>query len=705
METNYIERDFLGSPQFFIICIYSIRLIKSIIIYYAYSRMGSAQSVQTVSDVQKSSGIFKLSNNQELTVKILVDLFHQFIEDNNVFTLEKVLKDSDYCKNLFIVLSSSLEKDFRTLRFPDPLQPDDTLLLSFMAKQDYDNLANNPVRKTLCGNIVFFMIRLVTLVAAVVASLRVNKDIIHNLDLIKYESQGVYNRRYKSPYFNEEQKKIISSRNPIDENVMKKLTESEQFVHVRLEDSDAMDKRNIYYFRGSENAISQIVIDVKQSIAYISKTDDGFTPVWGIEITEVDARKLESLRSKPAYGNMGLGAYPRRPPYGPGGIQLGGKSRKSKIQRIALRFTRKNQRGGAKYIFLLTAHKLFSSSTVIDKMFIMEEDGRTYNDEEYSRYKRDEILAPHDVSSFQDRFFKLFEQEQAVKVPLVEMKDNETAYEKFAPFFQSDDNTNTLAAIKHVFETVNKKPEGTSPAFYRAYLLAARLDGAVLQTLFCQDMWSGRNVMGQVSYALLHSLYCTRQDGSIDSDTRQEYTEVMNSYLPYFEKTGEGASAVTLENLQFKARPRDLDPICLKYVKGSRPITDPREIEILTQAHKNLHSLYENHITACVNVLSKVVSLDQEHGYSKPTINLEQIFVNNKDGAQTALDSVIKEARQLISTHFLQVESVYLNALNEISSFSRGSIPVKKDEPVNVLEAVSDKLPPEINVPNSVTKV
>ena len=85
--------------------------------------------------------------------------------------------------------------------------------------------------------------------------------------------------------------------------------------------------------------------------------------------------------------------------------------------------------------------------------------------------------------------------------------------------------------------------------------------------------------------------------------------------------------------------------------------------------------------------------LEATEGYlSKPKIKLDPVFVKDPLGSLHALEGFIKEARGMLSAHYLEVETVYQSALNEIAALSRGNAPVKTDDK-NILEAAAEKLP------------
>jgi hypothetical protein len=259
-------------------------------------------------------------------------------------------------------------------------------------------------------------------------------------------------------------------------------------------------------------------------------------------------------------------------------------------------------------------------------------------------------------------------------VPVKE-KDEEQIPEKYGPLSKVDKET--LTHFHSIRSALRSKQEGTSPCFYRAFLLASRLDGTTLQTLICNDVWADKPVTSQVSYSLLHSLYLDRPDGSMDSLTSDEYLSMLTSFMPVLEVGNKPGIAPTLENMKFKQIPTEISrTICQTQEKGARSIREDKKKAILMNAHAELHTIFEVHMKHCVNLLMKIMAVETPEGYlNKPKIVLDPIFVNDPMGSLHALEGFLKETRTMLSAHYLLVETVYQNALRDIVNLSRGDLP------------------------------
>ena len=641
--------------------------------------MGNTQSVQATrgSDLAKYSGLFQLNASQGNTLKIISDVFEQLLTENNIFSLEQVLGSPEQCSALILILSKSMAKDFRTLQFPDPLQANSTIQVSYTMQKDYKELEKDPARKSLCGTLIFFMIRLVTLVAAIASSLQINREIVNILDLVKYRSMGLYNRRYKSPELDDVKVRDIKIRMPIPEPILESFKKN-GLKQVMMEDNSKSDPRNLYFFAYNEYLPNTLVIDAEKSIAYFAKGTE--STIYGLALRTIDKSIVDKI------GAQRVMQYNQRAPPGMYGQAAGRHTRSKKSKQTK---TRRMQRGGEKTVFSVTITKVFckSGSACAMPEYYMEPDGTTYNVNDYVDLLKGGRLSIPSMT-LQERI-QMMENQSLDKLPVKE-KDEEQIPEKFGPLSKVDKDT--LTYFHTIRSTLRSKPEGTAPCFYRAFLLASRLDGTTLQTLICNDNWADKNVTSQVSYSLLHSLYMDRPDGSMDSLTSDEYVQMLNSFQSVFEIGNKPGLAPTLENMTFKQIPSEIArTICQTQEKGARSIREDKKKAILMNAHADLHTIFENHMKECVNLLMRVMAVETPDGYlSKPKIILDPVFVKDPLGSQHALEVFLRDARKLLSAHYLQVETVYQSALRDIVNLSRGDLP----EPgTNILSQAANTLP------------
>lgn len=600
---------------------------------------------------------------------MLSDVFEQLLldKDNDIFSLEKVLGSPDQCSSLILILSNSLEKDFHSLDFPDPLTPGNKIQVSYMLQSEYNELEKEPRRKSICGTLIFFMIRLVTLVAAIVASLKVNNNIVNLLDLVRSQTVGTYNKNYKRIQLDNVQKKELNARFPLSTDIINKLKVG-GLKQVFTEDNKKEDPRNLYYYIQYEQNPNPIVIDAVSSIIYFAKGEK--SGIYGVEINEIAQSNIKRLEER---------------------IMTGGKTRHRQRKHKRQSIKRRVQRGGDKTLYSVHLKKLFCATPCEEiPEFYMETDGTTYDVDDYlEKLQGKQISIPS--KTLLERI-QLLESSPLDKMDLVIIREDDSVLETYGPLSKVDKET--LKHFRTIQTVLNTKQEGTSHCFYRAYLLASRFDDGTLQTLVCSDSLEQKKITSQVGFSLLQSLYYDRPDSTMDSQTADECLQTITQLSTVFDLNNAAGYVPTLDNLSFQPLPPEIrQTICKTQDKGGRSLREAKRLNILMSAHQTLHILFENHIKSSIELLSKIMSLEPVEGYlSKPKVKLAPIFLSDPLGSTHALEMFIKEARFLISAHYLQVETVYQDALKELVQMARGNVP-QPAPGQEILAAAAEKLP------------
>ncbi len=138
--------------------------------------MGAGASTMSPTSVGK----FQLTVDQKKQNEILSNLFLALLQNNNLVDLSKLVARSDKeCNQLIITLSSQLEKEFQSLRFPDPSRQKTDITASYMAQDRYRILSDNPdsTRKQVCSFLATFLLRFVLLISALTASISITDAI------------------------------------------------------------------------------------------------------------------------------------------------------------------------------------------------------------------------------------------------------------------------------------------------------------------------------------------------------------------------------------------------------------------------------------------------------------------------------------------------------------------------------------------------
>jgi hypothetical protein len=323
----------------------------------------------------------------------------------------------------------------------------------------------------------------------------------------------------------------------------------------------------------------------------------------------------------------------------------------------------------------------------------MNQKGITYDSKEYMNTSR----IPQ-TKSFKDRVQEVLNH-QTNKVPVEPPAtvQKEAGTPTFAPISKIEEPT--LNRFKSIRTAILG---GSAPSNERAFLLASTLGVSpnctrqTLKTMVCDDKTQGLPLTSSVAYSLLQSLYEDLPTGDSDFNSAAECSAVVQRFVSEgLVELGTPGSAIPtkLNHLKFKTQSKSLaSSIC-----ATQTAPGPRSLEIedLKQAFMTayimLRDLYDVHVQRVIELLQKLVNFGT--GGSSEIV-LEKLFVEHPSGAQVALNSMIHEARALLSDHYFQVESVYQGVLRNLEKVQKGQLPNLNK--TNRLDKMSDKLKKEL---------
>ena len=702
--------------------------------------MGAGQSIPldtATEELKERVGLFSLRGTQKQFLEGLSVFLKLVLSQNTLYDLEPLLTDPEKCHELFVVLSSVLKKEFRVLRLPDATTRGATHKVPWMTKKQYEQLETEPLRKGVCNDIAWFVLRYTTLIVALTASVKINQEMPALLERAALVAGTVTkNKAFKDPVMTPQLQTTISFTPAISQETLNGLMMG-TLRHVKLAGVDTPDMRPLYSFDGQD----RIILNAQHGFIYAPQRSS--TAVLSIELTPVqiqgqlpaqrpmiaqyaqapvqmqrsDATQFAPIAVPQAYQPPAVpqaaavvpqaAAVPvARPQFirnnaSTNGFTIGrqtattkneasvlGGQRKTRRGRKMRRVTRKSQRGGEgdQWYMVRLRNLVNCASAPCPEMdvFYLNNKGSTVNKESFGQIGTGAFV---DSKPFADRVEKIFSNDSVPKVATeTPTETGASTTEGFLPLNKIDASTyKNLMAVQKALET---KAEGTSPAQYRAFLLATRLEKQaagqpdVLHNLFCADSWATRRTTDMASYALLNALYSDRQDGGKESATADELRKTIGDFTGakvLQDYVSAGSFVETFENTKFPGIPAELDPYC-KQVRsdpafrnsGNRGVVGLDDKEILLGAHKALRDLYDKHLQDVIDILKKIV-MPKKTGYGQaPELLLAPEFESDERGALVLLEDYIKDARQKLAAHYIAVEKVYYGALQNLRERAQG---------------------------------
>jgi len=634
-------------------------------------------------------GVFDLRQRQKFSITVLSDLVTMLVDGNNLFNLAEVLNSPEGCNSLMTLIQKKLDREFLTLQLPDPKRGEISKV-SFMPKSYYEKvLKSDDERRDYCLQFVRFIVRFTGLVAALTASVAYqNAAFIRLKDLNPETALVSSSASLRNPQYKDLVNKQLVSR-PIPPDILGVLTAG-KFKQIYG------DTRPLYTF----NPGDQIVVDIQKGIVYNAQTSP--TGVLGIMFTPYNPAAQTQGQFQPQYqpiaqpqvqappivqaqyqrpasvssGAQGWNAVSastmgRPNPFNTGsnrGSILGGGTRK---QRRGRKGTRK-QRGGDRQLFTVTLVPVGECEGGVCQLagkFIVDTDGMAYGSSDGISF----VSFANKVNSYLASAPKYaLESGLPGTAPTVQLAS--TATSPAIPISLSQFNKYKSAIRGHTDDNQpTSAKDVTSPAFYRAFLLATAVRGKQITTTFCTDVWAGA-MTDTIPYALLQSLYYDNRQGGKTSESAEELNATASKFLNTSIASATGATQGPYDFSQL----RFIEPktIASKFCSaGNRIANSDAQYNVLTNAHRKLRGLYDTHLGNVEKFVRKILSL-KDMGYRKAhQIRVDPIFVTSQKGALDTLEGFIKEARTLLANHYLEVETTYKTAIIDISKLGSGQVP------------------------------
>ena len=199
-----------------------------------------------------------------------------------------------------------------------------------------------------------------------------------------------------------------------------------------------------------------------------------------------------------------------------------------------------------------------------------------------------------------------------------------------------------------------------------------------------------------VPYSLLQSLYydMDQDGGRMSPALSAELEQTVSQFLGNNVAKQVDSAAADFSHVAF-VDPKEIASGFCK-VSGVISTNLAQQKNILTNAHRDLRNLYDAHLSNVIKFIRKILTL-KEVGFGKPvSIRVNPVFVSDPRGADVALETLMREARTLLSDHYLQVEVMYKKAITDIAALSEGALPASAaNPPVPATNGVSVAKPTE----------
>ena len=692
---------------------------------------GASKLSETASAQQKDQiGVFVLTRKESQAISVLSTILTKMLDANRLFDISTLLSTDDGkgCSSLFMVIENAIEKEFLRLKFPDPKVSSAITGISTVPTKYYtDSLEPRSARKDLCRDLTHFLVRLITLVAALASSIKSNGDLKSLMRPPIMESGETPINELK---MTEPELKGISETTNESQIPAQILTGSflkpKGDVYVIGTSNYAIRKSNMLMYNSS--ALTTPVFLVK-----IESTPESLPPaLTGPSQSTISPQQSFGGRAGgPAGGVLypqqpvggvvypqqpvGGVVYPQQPAGGAGGLRPnnattrfsnansipGSRSTVSMATRRRRRggrqTRRRRQHGGdnseksksdtapafdrRNSIFRVDISLIGGTQATT---FYVNALGDTYerNVVYYSPASREPVPKP---VPFITRISELFQ--NASSFAKFETKKKEVVVEAQKEAFaglQTKDRPLAIKAIEQLkkdFTELNKEKVGTAPAPYRAFLLASEPVGSTgILHMLCRDEWRNQWVTSVMTYSLFQGLYNDTPDGKMSPRNAEECRKMMK----LFSQTGamkesapSGELATSFANMRFADLPDVFKASICAQTSSDSPTREesiPGDMAILRKAHHDIRMAYEAYIDKLIPFTMSVVRVIREtkNGTQTFSFRLDSAFLTTEGTSLTYLENKIAEARMLIGSHLLSVETIYADTIKALELSKKG---------------------------------
>jgi hypothetical protein len=631
-------------------------------------------------------GAFRLTQEQQKMNQILSNLFQTLLQKNNLVDLSKIVSNDFACSEMILTLSNKLDKEFQTLRFPDPTTSQ-LVTTSFTSRDRYKVVQNDVLRQEMCKQIAHFLLRFVVLIAALTASIST---------AVEGETSLVEQRRI--PQLSQDVLSGFPVRTPsqtiLDTLVRSRFAEQLSQTVFRIGGKLYMDKKGYLYKNEIQTKVLGIEIGYKSSVTPStpeSGTVQGTSGLMGISqanyLRKEYERKFQEAQQS-IQRNVQQKEFERQRQE----QEQRARERESKALELQRFYEAEMRRRGVQQpppgfqmggvppfntnitgtptpqtlSFALPPSKEYMYVRLYDQAkcgqgdcmvaeFYMDENGRCYTKEDVERTSG---LLPVEYSvPFVTKAEQIFNKIPYETFALSKNVVSATANGDVETSFGFDETT--VAYLRSFGDNYAAK-KIYSPAAYRAFLLSSAADPGTqrIRPSFCKDAWGALKEIP--AFNLLGALF-TSPSGAVDP-----------AYSTFLLTLGvEGGAFLPVSG-------PSLDVFC--QAPREKQLLDKVPKSIVTDGFKQLQSLYASHLTKVVEFVKSILVVDQTFldammgttvvDATQPILRLDPAFLQSPAGSMAALENRIQAGRDLLTAHYTQVEKVYREALTKINAAS-----------------------------------
>lgn len=687
--------------------------------------MGAGPSKPSATSGSSGVGKFQLTEPEYKQERILSYLFQGLLKKNNLLELASLVSSTDKCDKLITVLSSQINKEFQTLRFPDRDNPAKLQVASFISEEDYAELKKKETMKYVCDYIATFLLQFVILISALTTSVSIPPG------TPRMEEGGVDIVKLKENIFFQNIQKDIQE--VFDSGSFRTVSKVQTRPLWKVNTQYYLNELGILYTGNDRTKLLGVTFQYYiDSIKEFRKD----TPEEYAKRKEEEQRLQERQYAAYSYpprqaaypGPAGpLGPMPPAPagPLGPtpapafptfpasSAPPMGGsKKRKSRKQQRRMRGgnninvtnvtnatnTNVGTPGASaipaspsgmptfpeKRYYLISLYDYLGCPTKTPQgcsplaEFAFDREGHFWDKTFFLNSISGGVLSTESAMDFvkilQTTSAKISEER---KVETQTIRITSSGMDVTADF---SGNEATLQYLQSIQKSIGDN-SFLAPAVQRAYMLATNVPvehpGAV-QTTFCRDPWSTLKLQSVPAYAMFEALFIEK-----DSTEKQNLLQKFQAQklIASTNQNSYGATGSFASYIFPKITETGVVAFCglaEQYTKVAE------QKQILLTAYKQLQGLYSAHLQAVFEFLKTILVVDQDFltgiqseqiDFTKPILRLHPSFFAHPAGSRIALLEKIRVARQLLTRHYYQVEMTYTTAISNFGLAAQGRLP------------------------------